>query len=165
MTAHPEPVARGAQTGEDIDRPATDAWLPLGDIVADAALPECHAEKLRPKDFHGKISWSVRAFAAGTPGRCDGNPAQAGTFSSRERARHMEGPAVSTDALMSAAETEREPRCRLELRDRLVAFQSPAGKPEAGMLADHAEAAVNASVLASCLWKAESLRRESGDDP
>ncbi|MCY4137084.1 MAG: MBL fold metallo-hydrolase [Rhodobacteraceae bacterium] len=70
------------KTGAD----GLDAGLPLDDIVATEALPKGLADKPRLKEFPGKFSWSIRAFAEGTLGWYDRNPTHLGTLASLERA-------------------------------------------------------------------------------
>ena len=149
------------KTGAD----GLDAGLPLDDIVATAALPEDLADKPWLKEFYGKVSWSIRAFAEGTLGWYDGNPTHLGTLSSRERATHMAELAGGPDALMEAAGTTRDLQWRLELCDHLIALGLPARNLKADTLVELAEAEVNAPARNTYIWEARRLGREAGESP
>ena len=140
-----------------------DQGLPLDDIVDAIALPPDLADKPWLKEFYGKLSWSARAFAAGTLGWYDGNPTNLGTLSSNARARKMAELAGGTEALLRAAETTSDLQWRLELCDHLIALGEAATAAaealKAKAMRELAETEINATARNSYLWEAKRLEK------
>ena len=140
-----------------------DQGLPLDDIVDGITLPPDLADKSWLKEFYGKLSWSVRAFAAGTLGWYDGNPTHLGTLSSKDRARKMVELAGGAEALMRAAETTSDLQWRLELCDHLIASGKAGAVAvealKAKAMRELAEIEINATSRNSYLWEAKRLEK------
>lgn len=136
-----------------------DAGLSMDDIAAGLALPAEIANKPWLGEFYGKISWSARAFAAGTLGWYDGNPTNLGTLSSKTRATHIAALAGGIDALMRAAKSTEDLQWRLELCDHLIALGAPAIALKAETMDALAETEVNATARNTYLWEARRLQR------
>ena len=141
---------------------AMDAGVPVDDIAAAAGLPEDLADRPWLKEFYGRISWSARAFAAGTLGWYDGNPTHLGTLTTGDRARHMAALAGGAHALLAAARGTDDLQWRLELCDHLIALGQPAKGLKADALAELAESEVNATARNAFLWEAKNLRKDAG---
>ncbi len=87
-------------------------------------LPERLACKLHLKEFYGKISWSVRAYFAGTLGWFDGNPTNLSRLSPTERAARIARLAGGADNLLEKAleaTEDADHQWALELTDHLIA--------------------------------------------
>ena len=88
------------------------------------SLPPELANKPYLKEFYGKISWSVRAYFAGTLGWFDGNPTNLSRLSPKQSANRTIKLAGGEDALLKAIEiaaTESDHQWVLELSDHLIA--------------------------------------------
>ncbi|WP_136657233.1 alkyl/aryl-sulfatase [Nitratireductor sp. XY-223] len=94
------------------------------DELADKiALPASLADKPHLQEFYGKISWSVRAYCAGTLGWFDGNPTNLDRLSPRQEAGRMIALAGGEAALFDTALTAHrtgDHQWSLELLDRLL---------------------------------------------
>jgi len=135
-----------------------DGGLSPEDIAASIELPPELAGKPWLKEYYGKLSWSARAYAAGTLGWYDGNPTHLGALSSAERAGHMASLAGGADALMAAAQETTDLQWRLELCDFLIALGQPAEALKAETLCAVAESEINATARNSYFWEAKRLR-------
>ncbi|MEP3276708.1 MAG: alkyl/aryl-sulfatase [Stappiaceae bacterium] len=141
-----------------------DAGMPLDDIAASIRLPDHIADRPWLGEFYGKLSWSARAFAAGTLGWYDGNPTHLGTLTSKQRAEHMVALAGGVKALQQAAEKTDDLQWRLELCDHLIAAGQPAHSMKAQAMAALADVEINATARNSYLWEAARLR-EAEEEP
>jgi uncharacterized sulfatase len=108
-----------AQTAEGMNR-----QLGPDELAHTVSLPPELASKPYLKEFYGKISWSVRAYFAGTLGWFDGNPTNLARLSPTQSAQRMIKLAGGEDALLKAAESaasESDHQWVLELSDHLIA--------------------------------------------
>lgn len=187
---NPDLIEHGARTRNSIDSPGSGVWTADGyaasnvHMVEDretvtvidttestrpAALPDRLAERPWQNEVYGKLSWSVRAFAVGTPGLYEGNPTRLGTSSAGEQARNAV-PAGGPDSLLDAACSTDNPQCRLELCDHPAVLGFPAGIVDATRTlkadtrVEMADADINATARNAFQWEAGQLRmgRESG---
>lgn len=136
--------------------------IPLDDIAAEISLPDSIADRPWLREHYGKLSWSARAFAAGTLGWYDGNPTHLGTLPTRERARRMADLAGGAEALLKAARETDSLQWRLELCDFLIALGVPAHELKADALEALAEDEINATARNSYFWEAARLRKSAG---
>lgn len=86
-------------------------------------LPDELASKPYLKEFYGKVSWSVRAYFAGTLGWFDGNPTNLAKLSPQQSAHKIIALAGGVEALLDAANTAAEAdehQWVLELTDHLI---------------------------------------------
>ncbi|PSL21990.1 alkyl/aryl-sulfatase [Shimia abyssi] len=139
---------------------AMDRGLSMDDIAATITLPEALADKPWLGEFYGKISWSARAFAAGTLGWYDGNPTNLGTLSSKARALHVAALAGGVDALVAAAGLTGDLQWKLEICDHLLSLGHPAEQMKAEALVALAEDEINATARNTYLWEAKRLMAE-----
>ncbi|MBX2836716.1 MAG: alkyl/aryl-sulfatase [Gammaproteobacteria bacterium] len=87
-------------------------------------LPSELAQKPYLKEFYGKVSWSVRAYFAGTLGWFDGNPTNLARMSPQQSALRMMTLAGGEDKLLDAAKqsfADQDYQWVLELSDHLIA--------------------------------------------
>ena len=140
-----------------------DKGIPMDDICATIALPEPLASKPWLQEFYGKLTWSARAFAAGTLGWYDGNPTNLTSLSTRERAEKMAALCGGVDNLMKAAEQSDDAQWCLELCDHLIALGAPAEMLKAQTMDTLSEREINATARNSYIWAAEELRKSHGD--
>jgi len=94
------------------------------ELAHTVGLPADLAAKPYLKEFYGKISWSVRAYCAGTLGWFDGNPTNLARLSTKQRADRTIKMAGGSDALLAeaqqaAADSDHQWAC--ELSDHLIA--------------------------------------------
>lgn len=141
-----------------------DAGKSMDDIAATITLPPDLAELPWLGEFYGKISWSARAFAAGTLGWYDGNPTNLGSLTSARRAGHMAVLAGGAEALMQQARSTGDLQWRLELCDHLIALGQPAQWLKAEAMEELAEAEINATARNTYLWEANRLRKQQGEE-
>ena len=132
----------------------------LNDICAELVLPSDLTEKPWLKEFYGKISWSARAFAAGTLGWYDGNPTNLGTLSDSKRAQHVADLAGGVDALKDVAKATNDKQWCLELCDHLLALGEDASELKAATMVELAESEINATARNTYFWEARRLRGE-----
>lgn len=88
------------------------------------SLPEELASKPYLKEFYGKVSWSVRAYFAGTLGWFDGNPTNLARLSPAQSAERTIKLAGGVDHLLAAAKQAAkndDHQWVLELSDHLIA--------------------------------------------
>ena len=135
-----------------------DQGLSMDNIAASITLPPDLADKPWLCEFYGKLSWSARAFAAGTLGWYGGNPTHLGTLSDAKRAAHLAKLAGGATALMQAARTTEDLQWRLELCDHLIALGEPVEELKAATLIALAETEINATARNTYLWEAKRLR-------
>ncbi len=86
-------------------------------------LPAELANKPYLKEFYGKVSWSVRAYFAGTLGWFDGNPTSLARLSPTQAAERTITLAGGADELLKAAQTaanDSDHQWVLELTDHLI---------------------------------------------
>ena len=140
-----------------------DKGIPMDDICATIALPEPLASKPWLQEFYGKLTWSARAFAAGTLGWYDGNPTNLTSLSTRERAEKMAALCGGVDNLMKAAEQSDDAQWCLELCDHLIVLGAPAEMLKAQTMETLSEREINATARNSYIWAAEELRKSHGD--
>jgi len=105
--------------------------LQLGpdELAHSVRLPSELASKPYLKEFYGKVSWSVRAYFAGTLGWFDGNPTNLARLSSTQRGERTVQLAGGAEALLKVAEraaTEGDHQWVLELTDHLIAIDEKA---------------------------------------
>ena len=141
-----------------------DKGVPLDDICATITLPEPLASKPWLQEFYGKLSWSARAFAAGTLGWYDGNPTNLASLSTKDRAQKMAALCGGADKLMDAAEKTEDAQWCLELCDHLIALGAPAHMKKAQALKMKvmeklSQSEINATARNSYIWAAEELRK------
>ncbi len=95
------------------------------DVLAHSvSLPDSLANKPHLKEFYGKVSWSVRAYFAGTLGWFDGNPTNLGSLSPQQRADktiRLAGGADSMLVSVKKAAQDNDHQWVLELTDHLIA--------------------------------------------
>jgi len=87
-------------------------------------LPAGLANKPHLKEFYGKVSWSVRAYFAGTLGWFDGNPTNLGRLSPQETASRTIKLAGGADKLLEVTRQATESgdhQWALELCDHMIA--------------------------------------------
>ncbi|MEM7243373.1 MAG: alkyl/aryl-sulfatase [Pseudomonadota bacterium] len=130
----------------------------MDDICAEMALPADLADKPWLKEFYGKLTWSARAFAAGTLGWYDGNPTHLGTLSGKTRAEHIAKLAGGADKMHDAAKATDDLQWRLELCDHLLALGEPVGELKAQTMEALAETEINATARNSYFSAAKQLR-------
>ena len=135
--------------------------LSPNDIAATICLPTELSNKPWLKEFYGKLSWSVRAFAEGTLGWYDGNPTHLGSMTSNARAEEISKLAGGVDALMKAAAETANLQWRLELCDHLIALGEPANKLKAETLRELAVDEINATARNTYLWEANKLEEDA----
>lgn len=90
-------------------------------------LPKELADKPYLKEFYGKVSWSVRAYFAGTLGWFDGNPTNLAKLSPvecAERTIKLAGGAENVLQSAKRAADESDHQWALELCDHLIAANS-----------------------------------------
>ncbi len=86
-------------------------------------LPEHLANKPYLKEFYGKVSWSVRAYFAGTLGWFDGNPTNLAKLSPLDAATRIIKLAGGADKALENAQqaaSENDHQWVLELTDHLI---------------------------------------------
>jgi len=94
------------------------------EIAHTVSLPDHLANKPYLKEFYGKVSWSVRAYFAGTIGWFDGNPTNLARLSPQQSAEKTIKLVGGVDKLLTAAEQaakEKDHQWALELSDHLLA--------------------------------------------
>jgi len=94
------------------------------DLAHTVSLPDELASKPYLKEFYGKVSWSVRAYFAGTLGWFDGNPTNLARLSPKQNAERTIKLAGGVDKLLNAAKQaakEGDHQWVLELSDHLIA--------------------------------------------
>lgn len=94
------------------------------ELAHTVSLPPKLAGKPYLKEFYGKVSWSVRAYFAGTLGWFDGNPTNLSKLSPAQCAQRTIRMAGGTDKLLAAvqqAATDNDHQWVLELSDHLIA--------------------------------------------
>lgn len=92
-------------------------------------LPAELASKPYLKEFYGKVSWSVRAYFAGTLGWFDGNPTNLSRLSPKQCAERTIKLAGGVDELLNAirqAAADNDHQWALELADHLIASDQQA---------------------------------------
>lgn len=90
------------------------------------SLPPELASKPYLKEFYGKVSWSVRAYFAGTLGWFDGNPTNLAKLSPKQSAERIIRLAGGADAVLTAAQTaatDNDHQWVLEVADHLIAVE------------------------------------------
>ena len=108
-----------AQTVDGMNR-----QLGPDELAHTVQLPAGLASKPYLKEFYGKVSWSVRAYFAGTLGWFDGNPTNLSRLSPREAGQRMIKLAGGSDTLLDAARraaADNDHQWALELADQLMA--------------------------------------------
>jgi uncharacterized sulfatase len=106
-------TANGMNNGVSID-----------ELAHNIKLPEALANKPYLREFYGKVSWAVRAYATGTLGWFDGNPTNLNRLSPREEALRVIQLAGGADNLLSTAQsalTQTDYQWAMEVADRLLA--------------------------------------------
>lgn len=94
------------------------------ELAHTVSLPADLASKPYLKEFYGKVSWSVRAYFAGTLGWFDGNPTNLARLSPGQNAERMIKLVGGVEALLGAARQAAEDNDHqwvLELSDHLIA--------------------------------------------
>ena len=94
------------------------------ELAHTVSLPDELKDKPYLKEFYGKVSWSVRAYFAGTLGWFDGNPTNLARLSPKQTAERTIQLAGGADALLNAAEqatVSGDHQWALELSDHLIA--------------------------------------------
>lgn len=94
------------------------------ELAHTVTLPAELANKPYLKEFYGKVSWSVRAYFAGTLGWFDGNPTSLAKLSPQQAAERTIKLAGGADELLKAAKNavaEKDYQWALELSDHLIA--------------------------------------------
>ena len=97
------------------------------EIASTVCLPDDLKDKPYLREFYGKVSWSVRAYFAGTLGWFDGNPTNLSKLSpqqSAERTIRMTGGADKLLAEAQRAAKDNDHQWVLELSDYLVAAEA-----------------------------------------
>ena len=141
-----------------------DQGLALDDICASITLPDALADKPWLQEFYGKLSWSARAFAAGTLGWYDGNPTNLAFMPTIERAEQMAKLAGGEEALHKAAIETDNLQWRLELCDHLLVLGAPVHILKAETMEVLAEQEINATARNSYIWAAQELRKHKEQD-
>ncbi len=103
------------------------------ELAHTVSLPSELAAKPYLKEFYGKVSWSVRAYFAGTLGWFDGNPTNLDKLSPKQIAERTIRLAGGVDKLLLSAQeaaSSGDYQWALELADHLIAAdeQSIAGQ-------------------------------------
>lgn len=100
------------------------AQLSPDELAHTVKLPQRLANKPYLKEFYGKVSWSVRAYFAGTLGWFDGNPTNLARLSPKEYAENLIALAGGHDSVLSAVEyavSNGEHQWAMTLCDQLIA--------------------------------------------
>ena len=135
------------------------AGPPLDDIAASNRPPQRSDVLAPPEEFHGRASWPARAYATGTFGSYDGNPAKLEALSSAARAGQVAGLAGGTDRLSEAASNTDDLQSRLELCDhQMIAPGEPVQRLKADILEGLVESGVIATARNTILREAGRLR-------
>ena len=95
----------------------------LETLASEITLPDHLASKIYLKEFYGKVSWSVKAYATGTLGWFDGNPTNLNKQAPSEEAKNFAKLAGGEDSLLQAARQALEAedyQWAMELSDRLL---------------------------------------------
>ncbi len=93
------------------------------ELAHTVSLPDHLANKPYLKEFYGKVSWSVRAYFAGTIGWFDGNPTNLGRMSPQQSAQRIIKLAGGVEELLKTAQqaaAENDHQWVLELCDHLI---------------------------------------------
>ncbi len=96
------------------------------ELAHSVSLPTELANKSYLKEFYGKVSWSVRAYFAGTLGWFDGNPTNLASLSPRQSAERIIKLAGGETELLEAARSaaiENDHQWVLELSDHLISAE------------------------------------------
>jgi uncharacterized sulfatase len=98
------------------------------ELAHSVKLPDALAQKPHLKEFYGKVSWSVRAYFAGTLGWFDGNPTNLARLSPKQRGERMITLAGGEQSLLqtvrqtaATAKSGEDHQWVLELCDHLIA--------------------------------------------
>ena len=94
------------------------------ELAHSVVLPEKLANKPYLKEFYGKVSWSVRAYFAGTLGWFDGNPTNLAKLSPKDTGTRIMRLAGGSDNVLATAQLaahENDYQWALELSDYLLA--------------------------------------------
>jgi len=94
------------------------------ELAHTVSLPAELANKPYLKEFYGKVSWSVRAYFAGTLGWFDGNPTNLSRLSPKQCAERTIKLAGGVEELLNAARqaaADNDHQWALELGDHLIA--------------------------------------------
>ncbi len=132
------------------------------------SLPPALAQKPHLREFYGKVSWSVRAYFAGTLGWFDGNPTNLNRLSPADEADRfieMAGGAGAVWEAATAAAGTGDLQWSLELCDRLTAARQMVDKArllKAECLERLADQEINATARNYYLVCAKDMRRSDG---
>lgn len=145
-----------------------DKGVPLDDICATITLPEPLASKPWLQEFYGKLTWSARAFAAGTLGWYDGNPTNLASLSCKARAEKMAALCGGAAQLMQAAVESDDAQWCLELCDHLIALGDAehmvkAQALKADVMEKLSQSEINATARNSYIFASEELRKSLND--
>ena len=143
---------------------AMDAGMGMDEIAAGAHLPAELAQLRWLQEHYGKISWSAVAYASGTLGWYDGNPAHLQSLDPKERARLIAELAGGVEAVLRAAHATENSQWRLELCDHLEALGKPVGKLKIQTLRELAEAEINSPARNTYLWSAKQVAKELNEN-